>query len=81
MEEIKNPKVDFEVDNDFKGTLVITCGECSTVTRVPFGQVSLDNNIKCNGCDYEFKLTGDDCKALQKQLDDSKNRSDRIGSR
>lgn len=78
-QEVKNPKVDITIDNNFDAKIIITCGQCSSVTEILFKHVSVNKNIKCSGCDYEFKMTGDDCKAIQKQLAAIKNKFNKIG--
>ncbi|WP_339136066.1 MAG: hypothetical protein WGN25_19610 [Candidatus Electrothrix sp. GW3-4] len=66
------PKIDFEIDDDFNAALVITCGNCSTVTKMPSEVLTPDKHIKCTGCDYEFKLTADDINTIQTYLEDAK---------
>ncbi|MCI5212400.1 MAG: hypothetical protein D3910_27280 [Candidatus Electrothrix sp. ATG2] len=67
-----SPKIDFEIDDDFNATLVISCGNCSTLTKIPSDELTRDRNIKCTGCEYEFQITADDITTIKNYLEDAK---------
>ncbi|MCW5203561.1 hypothetical protein VU12_11565 [Desulfobulbus sp. US4] len=70
--ETAKPKIDFEIDDDANAALVISCGNCSTATKIPSEELSRDSHIKCSGCNYAFQITADDIIAIKKYLDDAK---------
>ncbi|MCI5143057.1 MAG: hypothetical protein D3909_15270 [Candidatus Electrothrix sp. ATG1] len=66
------PKIDFEIDDDFNAALVISCGNCSTVTKIPSEELSTERNIQCTGCNYAFQITADDITTIKNYLEDAK---------
>ena len=70
--ETAKPKIDFARDDDANLALVISCGNCSTATKIPSEELSPDSHIKCSGCNYAFEITADDITTIKKYLDDAK---------
>lgn len=67
-----SPKIDFAIDEDLNTALVITCGNCGAVTKIPSDELTAEGNILCSGCHYEFQITADDITMIKKYLEDAK---------
>jgi hypothetical protein len=70
--EPAKPRINFEIDDNANAALVISCGNCSSVTKIPSEKLSPDSHIKCSGCNYAFEITADDITTIKKYLDDAK---------
>lgn len=66
------PKINFEIDEKSNAALVITCGNCSTITKIASEHLTTEGHILCSGCNYEFQITADDIMTIKKYLDDAK---------
>ncbi|MGB5684870.1 MAG: hypothetical protein WBM35_03595 [Candidatus Electrothrix sp.] len=69
--ETAQPEINFTIDEESNIALVISCGNCSTATKIPSEELTPDSHIKCSGCNYAFEITADDITTIKQYLDDA----------
>ncbi len=62
-------EVDFEVDDDWKATLLLTCPACAQVSRIAFVEVKAGEVRGCPCAKFTFEFTGEDLVETQAALD------------
>ncbi len=67
----KDPSIDVEIDDDFKGIAVIGCPQCDTTTRHPLDSLSAGSVIECS-CGFSIQIEGDGFTAAQREFKDLK---------
>lgn len=74
----KEPKIEFGVDKNLKGILVITCPDCGKKLKKNAKEISPGKEVACS-CGFTVSFSGDDLRGVQRSLDDLKRTLKSIG--
>jgi hypothetical protein len=72
-------EIDLEIDDNWNGTLVMTCPKCKAKTRRRISSLASGSKVRSSCGHTTFEMSGDDLRRVQRSLDDLKRDIDGFG--
>lgn len=72
------PDLDIEIDDNFRGVLVIGCPKCRAKSKRPLASLQSDAIVGCP-CGFNMEISGDGFTSAQRGFSDLKRALDDFG--
>lgn len=76
---MKEPKFDWEFDDRWNATLVVTCPQCGRKLRRRLQELRAGSTVECVCGGFSFVFTDSNLRAVQRQIDELRRDFKKLG--